>query len=95
MYSHGVLKNLISLKKFIEITSLNPAGIFGFKNKGEIKEGMDADLVVWDPQAKEKISVNNHHQNCDLNIYEGFETIGKFYKTIVAGEIKWNAENKA
>ena len=56
-------------------------------------EGNDADLVIWNPKTKEVISTKTHFQNCDLNVYEGFETNGQPYMTIVGGEIKWNADN--
>ena len=36
---------------------------------------------------KDKISVSNHQQNCDLNIYEGFETIGIPETVILNGKI--------
>ena len=52
-----------------------------------------ADVVIWDPNAKETISAKTHHQNCDLNIYEGFEITGKAIMTIVGGEIKWKTDN--
>ena len=94
LYTFGVLKNRISLQKFVEVTSNNPSRIFGFfPNKGTISEGSDADVVIWDPNAKETISVKTHHQNCDLNIYEGFEITGKTIMTIVGGKIKWNADD--
>lgn len=90
----GVLKNRISLQKFVEITSNNPSRIFGFfPNKGIISEGSDADIVIWDPTAKETISTKTHHQSYDLNIYEGFKIIGKPKMTIVNGKIKWNADD--
>ena len=38
--------------KFVEVTSTNPARIFGLKNKGEISLGKDADLVLWDAEKK-------------------------------------------
>jgi dihydropyrimidinase len=82
LYTFGVLQNRISLEKFVEITSTNPAKIFGFENKGEIMEGYDADLIIWDPLAKETILANTHHSNCDLNIYEGFKLTGKA-KTVI------------
>ena len=94
LYTFGVLKNRISLQKFVEVTSNNASRIFGFfPNKGILSEGSDADVVIWDPNAKETISAKTHHQNCDLNIYEGFEIAGKPQITIVKGEVKWNADN--
>ncbi|MBE9491264.1 MAG: dihydropyrimidinase [Bacteroidetes bacterium] len=94
LYTYGVLKNRISLKKFAEVTSTNPAKIFGlFPQKGSISEGSHADLVIWNPTAKQTISAKTHHQNCDMNIYEGFEITGKPLITIVKGEVKWNTDD--
>ncbi|MBN2175528.1 MAG: dihydropyrimidinase [Bacteroidales bacterium] len=84
LYTHGVLQNRISLQEFIEITSTNAARIFGwYPKKGIIQKGSDADLVVWDPKARQRISAKSHHQNCDLNIYEGFDVQGLPKYTIV------------
>jgi dihydropyrimidinase len=92
LYTYGVLQKRVSFEKFVEITSANPAKIFGFKNKGEIKEGFDADLLIWDTNAKDIISAKTHHQNCDLNIYEGFEIKGKPFMTIVNGKIAYTTD---
>jgi dihydropyrimidinase len=90
LYQYGVLQNRISIEKFVEITSKNAAKIFGYENKGKIKEGYDADLVIWDSTAKAIISSQTHIQNCDLNIYEGFHITGKPIVTILNGKIKTN-----
>ncbi len=86
LYTYGVLQNRISLQKFVEISSTNAAKIFGwYPQKGIIQEGGDADLVVWDPNAKQTISAKTHHQHCDLNVYEGFEVQGLSKFTFVNG----------
>jgi dihydropyrimidinase len=78
LYTFGVLKNRISLNRFVELTSTNPVKIFGlYPYKGVIAPGSDADLVIWNPKHKSIISAKNHHQNSDLNIYEGTEIQGK------------------
>lgn len=88
LYHFGVLKNRISLQRFVEVTSENPAKIFGwFPQKGTIKEGSDADLVIWDPGAMHTISSKTHHQNCDLSIYEGMKVQGLPGYTIINGKI--------
>lgn len=88
LYYNGVLQNRISINKFVEITSTNAAKIFGlYPKKGIITKGADADLVIWNPSTKNTISVATHHQNCDLNIYEGFETKGAPEYVILNGEI--------
>ncbi|MCR4336160.1 MAG: dihydroorotase family protein [archaeon] len=51
----AVNKKQISLKKIVEAVAENPAGIFGWKNKGFIKTGFDADLVIINMNGKTKI----------------------------------------
>ena len=94
LYTYGVLQNRISLQKFVEITSTNAAKIIGwFPQKGIIQAGSNADLLVWDPNAKQKISAKTHHQNCDLNVYKGFEVQGLPKYSFVNGTLKWNADD--
>lgn len=77
LYTYGVLKKKISLTDFVKITSANTAKIFGlYPQKGEIAVGSDADIVIWN-NIEEIISANMHHQNCDLNIYEGLKIKAK------------------
>ncbi len=45
----------LKLKKVIELTSENPAKIFGIKNKGKIKLGYDADLVIVDMELESSL----------------------------------------
>ncbi|MNS46657.1 D-hydantoinase [compost metagenome] len=75
------------MNKFVELTSTNAAKTFGmFPRKGTIAVGSDADLVVFDPERKETISVNNpntHHMRVDYNTYEGFQVTG-FPDTVVS-----------
>ena len=88
LYTFGVLKNRISLNRFVELTSTNPAKIFGlYPRKGEIAEGSDADIVIWNPDTEKTISVKNHHQNSDINIYEGVNVKGSPEYVIKGGQI--------
>lgn len=93
IYTYGVLTKKINLNQFVKLTSTNAAKIFGlFPEKGEIATGSDADLVIWDTKRKETISVESHHQNCDLNIYEGIIVKGMPEFVIKGGEIAVNKE---
>ena len=88
LYTYGVLQNKISLNKFVDITATKPAEIFGlYPRKGEIRIGADADIIIWNPDVEEQISVKTHHQNCDHNIYEGFYTKGLAETVIKSGKI--------
>jgi dihydropyrimidinase len=88
LYTYGVLQNRIDLHHFVDLVSTRPARIFGlYPRKGSIRVGADADLVLWDPSAENRISVRTHHQRCDRNIYEGFKTRGAPSVVIAAGKI--------
>jgi len=72
-----VVQGRMSLNRFVELTSTAAAKTFGmFPKKGTIAVGSDADVVVFNPNRKETISVNNpftHHMRVDYSAYEGFE----------------------
>jgi dihydropyrimidinase len=88
LYSYGFLKNKIDLQRFVEITSTRAAQTFGlYPRKGIIAQGADADLVIWNPKTANIISSQSHHQNSNLNIYEGNETLGAAETVIAGGKI--------
>ncbi len=88
LYTHGVLTGKISHKQFVHLCATQPASIFNlYPQKGTIAEGADADLVVWNPKAQSVISAKTHHQQSDINIYEGMKTTGKAEIVILKGEI--------
>jgi dihydropyrimidinase len=88
IYTYGVLSKKISLSRFVDLVSTQPAKIFGiFPKKGIIQVGSDADLVIWDPEKENTIATNTHHQNCDINIYDGMKTIGDPKYVVAEGNI--------
>ncbi|HOZ30211.1 MAG TPA: dihydropyrimidinase [Bacteroidales bacterium] len=87
LYTYGVLKHRISLNQWVDVCSTQPAKIFGLSHKGKIAVGFDADIVIWDPDFENTISVKNHHQRCDLEIFEGFKTKGLAETVIRNGRI--------
>lgn len=88
LYTYGVLEKRITLNQFVDVTSTKASKIFGlYPQKGEIAVGSDADLVIWNPEKENTISVKNHQQNCDLEIFEGFKTKGAAEHVIIGGKI--------
>ena len=87
IYHRGVNHGNISLNRFVELTSTSPAKIFGlFPKKGTIAVGSDADIVIFDPDREETISLHNahtHHMNVDYNAYEGTKVRG-FTETVLS-----------
>ncbi len=88
LFSEGVNKGKISLNKYVEVTSSNPAKIFGmFPRKGTIAVGSDADIIIIDPIEKHTLSASTHHMNVDYSGYEGWEVTGKVKTVILRGQI--------
>ena len=91
VFNGGVVEGRISLNRFVELTSTASAKMFGlFPKKGTIAVGSDADIVIFNPDRKETISVNNsvtHHMKVDYNAYEGFEVTGVSETVISRGKI--------
>ncbi len=77
LYTHGVRAGRISLNRWVELCCTNPAKLFGcYPQKGAVAPGADADLVIWDPEAKRTLTASALHQNTDYTLYEGWEVIG-------------------
>jgi dihydropyrimidinase len=88
LFSEGVVKNRITLNKYVEVASTNAAKIFGmFPKKGTIAIGSDADILIFDPNEKHTLSAKTHHMNVDYSAYEGWEVTGKVKTVLLRGQI--------
>ena len=88
VYDGGVRQGRISINRFVELTSTSPAKIFGlFPRKGTIAPGSDADIVVFDPKRKARLSAKTHHMKVDYNPYEGREVTGVTDTVISRGRV--------
>lgn len=86
-YSEGVAKGRISLTRLAELVSSRPAQLFGLTHKGAIEVGKDADLVVFDPEARRTLTQQSLHHACDFTPYEGIEVQGTVRDTVSRGRI--------
>ncbi len=74
----GVVSGHISLARWVEVTSTNPAKMFGlYPQKGSIGPGSDADIVIYDPNATQTLSASTHHMAVDYSCYEGMTITGR------------------
>ncbi len=88
LFSEGVAKKRITLNKFVEASSTRAAQIFGMHpRKGTLSVGADADIVIFNPETKHKISASTHHMRCDYSAYEGIELTGKTETVLLRGEL--------
>ncbi|MEG1447831.1 MAG: dihydropyrimidinase [Oscillospiraceae bacterium] len=88
MYTNGVCENKITLNQMVKYLSTNPAKLFGmYPQKGAIKVGSEADIVVWDKDFRGTITAENQLHNVDYTPYEGFEIKGKPIDVLLHGEV--------
>ena len=72
LWDGGVRTGRIDAHKFVEITSTNPARMFGlWPRKGTVAVGSDGDLVIWDPEKEVTFTTKTLHMRVDYNPYEG------------------------
>ena len=84
----GVVDGHVTLARWVELCSTTPARMFGlYPRKGVIAPGSDADVVVYDPNATTRISVDTHHMNMDYSAWEGFEVAGRVDTVISRGSV--------
>ena len=90
LYSEGVLGGRITVNRFVELTSTNPAKAYGLHpQKGTIAVGSDADLVVWDEREFVLGNAQLHHA-VDYTPYEGRTLHAWPGLTVAGGEVVWD-----
>src|SRR5271155_1291620 len=88
LYTYGVKAGKIDLHTFVNVASTQVAKTFDlFPRKGTIQPGADADLVVFDPNYRGKISAKTHHINVDYSVFEGWKIEGRPSVVTVRGQI--------
>ena len=88
LFSLGVTQGRISLQRFVELVSTNPARIFGmYPQKGTLLPGADADIVLLDPTAEWTMSQDTSHSSNDWHAYEGINLTGKIHQVFSRGEL--------
>ena len=87
-FSEGYSKGKISLERFVEIFSTNPAKVLGlYPQKGTIQVGSDADLVLWDPNIEKTVELKDLHQPSDYSIFVGMDVKGWPVTVLLDGKV--------
>ncbi|HET9346033.1 MAG TPA: dihydropyrimidinase [Candidatus Limnocylindrales bacterium] len=88
LHDGGVVGGRLTRERWVEVIATAPAKLFGmYPQKGSVTVGADADLVVYDPNAKRTISAKTHHMDVDYSCYEGREVQGRSDIVLSRGEV--------
>lgn len=88
-----VKEGVVSIEKIVEKACHNPAKIFKIENRGYIKEGYFADLVLIDPKDSWTVNKDNVLYKCGWSPFEGVEFSNKITHTFVNGNLMYNNGN--
>jgi dihydropyrimidinase len=84
-FSEGVAKGRLSIERLVDLVATTPARLFGLSSKGAIEVGRDADLVLFDPNARRTLRAVDLHHTSDYTPYEGFSLTGAVHSVFVRG----------
>ena len=88
LHDGGVIGGRFSRERWVEVISTAPARLFGLASqKGAVAVGLDADLVVYDPNAERTISATTHHMAVDYSCYEGRAVRGQSDVVLSRGRV--------
>ncbi|MGE8206644.1 allantoinase [Heyndrickxia sp. NPDC080065] len=92
MLTEGYFKRNLPLEKIVELTSTNPAKLFGLDNKGTIAAGYDADLTIINLNESFELKKEDLFYRHQHSPYVGKTFKGKVKTTIVAGQVVFENE---
>ncbi len=86
-------QGMISIEKVVEKMAHAPAILFRVKNRGFLREGYAADIVMVDPNKTHEVTTNNLLYKCGWSPFDGFTFSSSIERTFVNGKIVF--ENQA
>lgn len=87
-------KGWLTPMQMAEKMSYNPAKILNLKDKGSLKEGKTADVVIIDPNEEYTIDVNAFVSKGKNSPFHGRKVKGKVKMTICSGTVVYEEKNK-
>lgn len=86
LVSEGAKRGL-SFNRIAELTARNPARRFGLNCKGDIAEGLDADVALVDPRESWTIRAADSESTQGYTPFEGVELSARVKATFLRGEL--------
>ncbi len=88
-----VSRGTISLPKVVEKVAHNPAKRYGIVDRGFLREGYFADLVLVDPQQQTPATHQNSRYKCGWTPFDGHTFSARIASTWVNGQLVFDGNN--
>ena len=92
LYSEGSKRGM-SLNHMARLVCKNPADRYGLHTKGDIAEGYDADLVLFDPDESFVVRAEESESSQGYTPFEGMELNGRVKSTYLRGQRVYDEGN--
>lgn len=89
LFLDQVNKGHCTLKEVVRWMCERPAKIFQIKNKGFIRPGMDADLVLVDLNRSKPVQNRDLHTKCRWSLFDGMTLKGWPVMTLIDGHVTY------
>lgn len=90
--TYGVAAGHLTWSRLAQLTSTNPARLFGlYPRKGALRPGSDADVVVFDPGVEWTVKASDLHNIAGYTPYEGRRLRGQVRLTLSRGRAVFKA----
>ncbi|HEX9528242.1 MAG TPA: amidohydrolase family protein [Streptosporangiaceae bacterium] len=78
----------IPVSRIMELTSQNPARIFGhFPRKGALAAGSDADVIIYDPAGETTFHAGDYDDGTGDSVYAGLPLLGRIRAVLLRGRL--------
>ncbi|MEE0956136.1 MAG: dihydroorotase [Eubacterium sp.] len=86
-YTELVLGGVLTLPQMVSKLTCNPARILGLENRGSLKKGFDADLVIFDGKERYRINADEFLSRSRNTPFNGREVQGRVKYTVCGGKV--------
>jgi dihydropyrimidinase len=96
IHHFGVRAGWLTAEQWVSVCCAAPAQIFGlYPRKGSLEIGADADVVVFDPARRVRITQSLLRERVDYTPYEGLAVQGWVQATFLGGQLIAHADDPA
>jgi len=81
----------LPLRRVVELMSAQPARLIGLKNRGTLRVGADADVVLFRPNEEWSFDVRQSRSRSKNTPFDGAAMVGRVRATVCGGRIVYRA----